>query len=36
MPIYDSKRIDFSNYRAPYVKGDLIIKFDIIFPLSLD
>lgn len=32
MPIFDANRIDLSSNVAPYVKGDMIIKFNIIFP----
>jgi hypothetical protein len=32
MPIYDPIRIDLSLNRAPLIKGDLIIQFDIKFP----
>ncbi len=36
MPIFDEKEFNVMNFKDPIKKGDLYIKFEIIFPEKLE
>ena len=35
MPIYNPEEISIDNFNKPLEKGDLYVKFDIEFPMTL-